>query len=151
MNKTYCFDSIIDFGRLKGEKMFMIYRFQIEYLEWLIRDTNICFSDLSAFYKFGKIKKINPNLSSEKEELLIEEILKNPNLGDKSKFPVMSNMHLNNLIEKGQWNNEDFIEIDHHFSKELFMINAAKFSNSSLYVSNSAIENIYNHTFFYDN
>lgn len=151
MNKLYNVESVIDFGAHKGEKMFMIFRHQISYLEWIIRKTDICFSDLAAFYKYGKIKKLNPHLLEYKKELIIEEMTNNPFTGDSNSIKIMTIKNLSNLIEKKHLTSDDFIDEDYHFSKELFIINAEKNKNCQINKRTETVENSYSHNFFFEN
>lgn len=150
INKLYNVKSIIDFGSLKGEKMFMIYRLRITYLEWIIKKTDVCFADLTEFYKYGKIKQFNPLLSVKKVEYIKQEVANNPILKENNKLRLMTIKNLNNLIEKKHLTSDDFIDIDYRFSEELFTINSEKIKNCSIGDRNQTIENIYNHNFFFE-
>lgn len=150
MNTLFSVDSIIDFGILKGERFYRIYRHHITYLEWLIRETDICFADLTAFYTYGKIKRFNPNLSAEKRELITQEIREDSKSRTITGKKLLTIKNLDKLINNDLLDKDDFIDVDYHFSKELFMINADKAANSRLHVSTNAIENVYSHNFFYE-
>lgn len=150
MNKLYSPESIIDFGNHKGDRMFMIYRYQITYLEWIIRKTDICFKDLTDFYHYGKIKKINPSISENKKSLISKEMLNNPFVDDHNRIKMMTIQNLNNLIENRHLTKDDFIDNDYHFSKELYMLNAEKYKNSIESLRKPITENKYNHNFFYE-
>lgn len=150
MNKLYSPESIIDFGNHKGDRMFMIYRYQITYLEWIIQKTDICFRDLTDFYNYGKIKKINPSISEHKKSLISKEMLNNPFVDDHNRIKMMTIQNLSNLIENRHLTKDDFIDNDYHFSKELYILNAEKYKNSMESLRKPITENKYNHNFFYE-
>ncbi len=148
MNVLYDVNNIIDFGILKGERIFRIYRHHITYLEWLIKKTDICFTDLSEFYKYGKVNRFNPKLSASKRELIIKEITGDPNSRTLNGSKLLTIKNLDNLIRNGILTEADFVAVDYHFSKELFIINSTKNKDCESHKVKLTVENIYTHKFF---
>lgn len=115
---------IIEFGALQGQSFQQIFRFSITYLEWIIRDTEICFQDLDEFFIYGKpvdIQKISP----EKTKKLIENIRKN-NKANKNgaKFAHFGNFKSLKISDNLSYS--DFIELEYFFPNEIIEANKIK-------------------------
>lgn len=151
MNKLVKINNIIDFGSQRGEQFFWVYRLHISYLEWLIENTDFCFSDLNEFYRFGKIKRLKDTLSQEKKRLFINELKNNSPLLKAPNSRLMTIENINNLIVKGHLTKDDFIDVDYTFSDLLIGKNQEKLSNSKPYLDAAyIIPKVYEHNFFYD-
>lgn len=153
MNKLVKITDIIDFGSQKGEQYFWIYRMHISYLEWLIEKTDYCFSDLSDFYNYGKIKRLKLTLSDEKKDDIINEVKSNnQSINNSNEVWLMTINNFDNLISKGLLTNDDFDDVEYKFSGFLVAKNAEKLKNSKTY---SSIKFLflkeYKHNFFYEN
>jgi hypothetical protein len=149
MNKLVKVSDIIDFGSQKGEQFFLVYRLHISYLEWLIEKTEFCFSDLSDFYKYGKIKRFKEPINQEKKELIIGEIKNNPPLANAANSKLMTIQNFNNLIVKRHLTINDFVDVDYTFSDFLIKKNSQKLNYSKPYMSSVFLSTkVYEHNFF---
>ena len=153
MNKLVKITDIIDFGSQKGAHYFWIYRMHISYLEWLIEKTDFCFSDLSNFYIYGKIKRLKLTLSNEKKDIIINEIKSNNQpINNSNEVWLMTINNFDNLIRKGLLTNDDFNDVEYKFSDFLIAKNEEKLKNSKAYSSFKFLFlKEYKHNFFYEN
>lgn len=151
MNKLVKITDVIDFGSQKGDQFLWLYRLHITYLEWLIKETEYCFEDLSEFYKLGKIRRLKPTLSKEKTDSIIEEMRNNPSVKNNPKLKLLTIHNLHNLVSKKILLESDFDEVEYEFSIELNRINLIKRLNAEPYYSNKFLPvKKYKHNFFYD-
>jgi hypothetical protein len=116
----------IDFGLLEGQTFQQIFRFSYSYLEWIIRDTEICFQDLDEFYVFGK--PIDPmKLNEMIKESLLDHVIKN-NKQSKNGGRLI---HFDNYVQlkkMGILSFSDFIELNYKFPADIIEINNKKLS-----------------------
>ena len=79
--KIKAVNELIDFGELKGQSFIEIYKFNYTYIEWLIRETEICFTDLDDFFIYGNPFDIQYKcLTHDTREVLFSHITKNNRL-----------------------------------------------------------------------
>lgn len=151
MNKLVNITDSIDFGSQKGEPFYLVYRLHISYLEWIINETDYCFLDLSDFYKFGKIKRLNESISTEKKKLIINEVRNNPTCANAENTRLITIRNFNNLIQQGHLTTKDFIDVHYKFSENLIKKNADKLKFSHQYKSLKFMaKSDYKHNFFYE-
>lgn len=116
----------MNFGELKGHPFIEIFKFNYTYLEWIIRDTEICFRHLDEFFKFGNPFDIHyMGLSKEAKEKLILHVTEN------NRLSVYNGRRINYknikfLKEAGLINYKDLQEFDYHFPDDIITINNEK-------------------------
>jgi hypothetical protein len=152
MNKLVDINDTIDFGSLKGEHFFWIYRMKVDYLVWLIENTTLCFSSLTDFYRFGKPKYLKEKVMQSKIELILGETFNNPPMEKLSNHIFITIENYNRLIVNNHFKEDDFQEVDFSFSDYHIKLNAEKLMNSEPF-SNLNLKNnrIFSHNFFYKN
>ena len=132
-NELYDSTDILNFGQNKNEKFFWIYRLNIEYFEWLILNTNICFTNLELFYEYGKPIKLDYDSLTEKTKNEIFEITKNNskniNKNGGNSYLMTINV-LDILTDKRIIRTNNFIEIAYEFPKKVTEENNRKLTNS---------------------
>lgn len=125
----------IDFGQMSGCHFYWIYRLVPTYLEWLIRETAICFTDLNHFCGYGKPIELDLNHISEnkKEKIfdIFERFGKNNFTGNSKNYTVTIKM-LNEISKAKLVSSKNFKQIDYKFSEELIQINAKKHNNCEI-------------------
>lgn len=116
----------IDFGELKGQSFIEIFKFNYTYLEWIIRETEICFGDLDEFFKFSNPFDIQYlSVSKEaKEELMLH-------VAENNRLSVYNGRRINYwnikyLKDSGLMNYKDLQEFNYHFSDDLIAKNNRK-------------------------
>jgi len=118
---------IIDFGQLKGSFYFDIYKFSWSYLEWIIRDTEICFADLDDFYRFGFPFDISKKfgLPLNIYNLIAEDILQH-NPPNKFGKKLVSFENIKRIKKTNYFLYKDMKVFDYTFSDELKASNQYK-------------------------
>jgi len=118
---------IIDFGQMRGLFYFDIYKFSHSYLEWIIRDTEICFSDLDDFYRFGLPFdfKNNYGLPLDIFNLILEDILKY-NAPSQYGSKLVSFDNVRRIKKSNYFLYKDLKVFDFSFSDELKALNQHK-------------------------
>lgn len=132
MNKLYDTKDKINFGQMRGCQFYWIYRLVPKYLEWLIRETDICFTNLKHFYSYGKplIIKNNQDLDYTQLSKIMEKFGKK-DLNKKSDVLVTIKI-LNEMYKTKIVSLKNFQIIDYTFSKELILINERKQVNCQI-------------------
>ena len=116
----------IGFGQMSGERFSWIYRLNYSYFEWIIKETDICFTDLRIFYFFGKPLELkNENFSTEKSNLIFDIASANGVNSSSGAFLINISI-LDILFNKKIITNNDFKFIDFKFSPEIIEINYNK-------------------------
>lgn len=144
MNKLYDTSDKTEFGQMMGCEFYWIYRLAPSYLEWLIRETEICFTNLKQFYTYGKsielsMKAISIN-ESKKIMHVFERLGKNNFKGNSKGYTITINI-LNELCKTDLISFKNFKQIDYKFSDELSMINSKKHIDCEI---------VSNHNDYYD-
>ncbi len=125
MNATkFKLNDKINFGNCEGQTFIEIFKFNHTYLEWIIKETEVCFDDLDEFFKYGKPFEYT-NLSKE----VLNELVKHVNENNKSSIYNGRKITYNNikyLKDKKLIKYYDLIEIKYSFSEELININNRK-------------------------
>lgn len=114
----------ITFGNCIGQTFIEIYKFNHTYLEWIIKETEVCFDDLDEFFKYGKPFDYS-NLSKE----VLDELINHVNENNKSSIYNGRKITYDNikyLKDKKLIKYYDFEEIKYCFSEELNNINNKK-------------------------
>jgi hypothetical protein len=116
----------IEFGELKGQSFIEIFKFNYTYLEWLLRETEICFRDLDEFFKFGNPFDIqNMCLSIEAKKKLMLHVNENNRLSV-YKGRRINYWNIKYLKETGLMNYKDLKEFNYSFPDEIVSINNKK-------------------------
>jgi hypothetical protein len=119
-------NDIIDFGELKGQSFVEIFKFNYTYIEWIIRETEICFYDLDEFFKFGNPFDIKyPNLSNEAKDLLILNVTENNKLSLYNERRINFD-NIKYLKDSGVLKYKNLLEIDYNFPEFIVNINKKK-------------------------
>ena len=138
--KLYDSNDILNFGQNKNESFYWIYRLNIKYFEWLILDTEVCFTNIEIFYNYGNPIKLDFENLSDKQKLDFRNII---NINSKqisrsgSEAYVITIKVLDILIEKGIVSLKNFIKLDYTFPQKVIDMNYNKSINSKPYSNHS--------------
>jgi hypothetical protein len=119
-------EDILDFGyKNNGCRYIDIFKYCNNYIEYVIRESGVCFADLNDFFKNGNPRHLNTaKINSSTMKLVIDVIKKN----EPSKFGdyqiTMDN--INTLLKKCIITESAFEEIDYKFPQYLIDINSEK-------------------------
>jgi hypothetical protein len=114
----------IEFGILEGQTFQQIFRFSYSYLEWIIRDTEICFKDLDEFFLYGK--PIDHSSFSQVQKI---ELFKHVNKNNKPSKNGGTLVHFKNYLylkNIGALSFSELKEMDYKFPEDIAKINKLK-------------------------
>ena len=132
MNKIFDTNDSINFGQMKNESFKWIYRLSLPYFIWLIEETDICFSDLSIFYQFGKPLRIDKNSLTKFQENRMIDLIKElgTNSRNNNSLSILLTIDIiTNLISERIISANQFKEFDFAFSEITLALNNSKLEN----------------------
>ncbi len=133
MHKLFDSTDYIDFGQNEGEQFYWIYRLNIDYFEWIIEKTDICFSNLELFKQYGNPINVNFNILSEKKKELVinkcEKLSKNNYSGRSKSYNITIGV-LDEILEDGIIKLNDLNKKEYFFPEKLIEINSEKLKHS---------------------
>lgn len=136
MNKIFDTNDSINFGQMKNESFKWIYRLSLPYFIWLIEETDICFSDLSIFYQFGKPLRIDKNSLTKFQENRMIDLIKElgTNSRNNNSLSILLTIDIiTNLISERIISANQFKEFDFAFSDRTLALNNSKLENCCSY------------------
>ena len=135
-NSAYLFDTndSLEFGQMINEPFKWVYLLAPSYLDWMIRETHVCFINPELFYGFGKpYELLFDALPEAKHDSLIaltKELGKNHFVGNSKGYLLTIDIILKAISSK-VLSISDFERQDFEFSAKALLANKEKLKGSN--------------------
>ena len=136
-------DSFI-FGQMENEPLKWIYLVNPHYLEWVIKNTKVCFINLELFYQFGNPWRIKSEVLTNKQMndylSVLRKYGKDNFSGKGSESYTLTTEIFVKLIENKTLPMQCFERFNFQFSENTIIQNNSKLENCSLRFNSTNIE-----------